>query len=187
MRRDIDHPASFKDGVRVLLLMLRHKSGGSARTDRKATQKIITTSVEEFDEALKELRERHQGEERIYGSINPRNLAKAIRIFQYRQLDASFFAPEDRDSFYLDLENRWISCLKSPKAAADSLFLIDVDWNTPEDTEKLFKIGEELAAKKIEVVDSYPTKNGAHIITKPFNPSIVSFPVMKDSLMLWSY
>ena len=187
MRVDIDHPASFKEGVRVLLLMLRAKDGGSAKTDRKAVKKIVTQSPAEFDEALLELRGRWQENERIYSTICGRSIEKAIRIFKYRQLDADYFAPTDKESFYLDLENRWISCLKDGKASTESLFLVDLDFDTEPWAQKLDHAILELQAKRLTFLDVYLTRNGAHIITMPFNPQLVSFPVMKNSLMLWSY
>src|SRR5688500_17611081 len=109
-RVDVDHPASFKEGIRVLLLMLRSKYGGSAKTDRKATKKVVTQTPAEFDEALKELRSLWRPNERIYASVDARDLKKAIRQFQFRCLEANWFDEENRNNFYLDLENRWISC-----------------------------------------------------------------------------
>lgn len=182
---NVDHPPMFKEGVRVLLLMLRSKDGGSARTDRKAVKKIVTTNPQEFDQALKELRAKWDEDERIYSTINPRNLEKAIRIFKYRQLDADYFATVDKEGFYLDLENRWISSLKDGKASSEQFFLVDVD--EVEGVDVAGPIYKEIEERNLWVMDSYRTRNGQHIILKPFNPAIVSFPVMKNSLMLWSY
>lgn len=191
-RVDIDHPDSFKSGVRVLLLMLRAKDGGSAKTDRKAVKKVVTTSPEEFEAELAALRSRWQPNERIYSTINARNIEKAIRIFRYRQLDVDYFATPDRQSFYLDLENRWISCLKDGKASNGSLFLFDIDGDNPQAS----NIHQELVTRKagfstFVLVDDYCTRNGRHVITEPFNPSTISTSardcLQKNSLMLWSY
>lgn len=194
MRVDIDHPASFKEGVRVLLLMLRAKDGGSAKTDRKAVKKIVTQSPQEFDEALQELRGRWKETERIYASINPRNIGKAIRLFKYRQLDADYFASKDHQSFYLDLNNRWYSCLMDGKSSDSSLFLFDVDNDVPKG------VHPTITAKvsEWEVLDDYPTRNGRHVITTPFNPAVLERfnpkdglatlkCLQRDALMLWSY
>jgi hypothetical protein len=187
MRVDIDHPSSFKDGVRVLLLMLRAKDNGSAKTDRKATKKIITQSPQEFDEALADLRGRLMGEERIYSTVNARSIDKAIRLFKYRQLDADYFATPDKHSFYLDLENRWISCLKNNKSAVESLFLFDWDFDSKL---RLADLHDHLT-KATKIVDRYDTRNGHHFITQPFNPvwvtNVAQQCLMKDCLMLWSY
>lgn len=189
MITNIKHPSSFKDGVRVLLLMLRAKDGGSAKTDRKATKKIITQSAAEFDEALAELRALWQPEQRIYSTINSRSIDKAIRIFRYRQLDAEYFAEEDHHSFYLDLENRWISCLKDSKASLGSLFLFDFDNDMPGKTQLFHNF--YIPTSLYNVVDTYATRNGHHVITTPFNPSEVAPELrailMKNALMLWSY
>ena len=189
MITNINHPPSFKEGVRVLLLMLRAKDGGSAKTDRRATKKIITKSPAEFDEALEELRSLWTTDQRIYSTINTCNIENAIRIFKYRQLDADWFADEDRHNFYLDLENRWISCLKSPQATKGSLFMFDFDNDMPEKT-KLFR-DFHIPTSNFDVVDTYATRNGHHVITTPFNPQLVVPEVrtilMKNALMLWSY
>jgi hypothetical protein len=188
-RTDIKHPASFKDGVRVLLLMLRAKDGGSAKTDRKAVKKVVTQSPAEFDEALSELRSRWQSDERIYSTINERSLSKAQRLFNFRLLEANYFAPADRDSFYLDLENRWVSCLKDGKASTESLFLFDFD-NDLLDKSKLFA-DFHIPTSHYEVLDTYATRNGHHVITTPFNPDVIPAAVrairMQNALMLWSY
>ena len=192
-RTDISHPSSFKDGVRVLLLMLRAKDGGSAKTDRKATKKIITRSPAEFDEALEELRSLWQPDQRIYATINARSIEKAIRIFKYRQLDAEWFDEVDRHNFYLDLENRWISCLKDKSASVGSLFLFDID-NDLLDHEQIFDDLKMLRLDTEALGASaywYRTRNGWHFISKPFNPKLAPLAaqplLMKNALMLWSY
>lgn len=186
-RIDIEHPPSFKDGVRVLLLMLRAKDGGHARTDRKATIKIITSNPTEFDEALTKLRSYLTGEERIYSTINPRSVAKASRLFQYRVLDANYYAEADRINFYLDLDNRWISCLKDPRASTSQLFLVDCDHDSGWTRENVIKNLWRSGLDDSYVVDHYDTRNGSHVILKPFNPAKVPFEVKKNALMLWSY
>ena len=189
MITNIDHPSSFKDGVRVLLLMLRAKDGGSAKTDRAAVKKVITKSAEEFDEALVELRSLWQPHWRIYSTIDARSISKAIRIFKYRQLDADYYATEDQHAFYLDLDNRWISCLKDGKSGTSSLFLFDFDNDLPDKTTLFHHM--HIPTKHFEVLDTYATPNGHHLITTPFNPAVVpdaiSKILMKNSLMLWSH
>lgn len=183
-RTDLDHPSTFKGGVRVLLLMLRAKDGGSAKTDRKATKKVVTQNAAEFDEALAELRTIWQPGQRIYASINARDLGKAQRIFNFHLLEANYFDPASRDAFYLDLENRWISCLKSPRAATQSLFLFDVD-----EEDHLHELRDHKLLQNVGYW--YPTRNGWHFITPPFNPGTLPTHLqpllMKDSLMLWSF
>jgi hypothetical protein len=187
---NITHPTSFKEGIRVLLLMLRAKDGGSAKTDRRATKKVITTSPEEFDEALTELRSILREGERIYSTVDPRDLQKAIRSFQFRMLEAQWFDEENRNNFYLDLENRWISCLKDPKSGSSQLFLFDIDDDNPHCDD--IKADIDRPVSQWDIVDKYPTKNGIHIITTPFNyPRLLEPETVKcrhaNALMLWSY
>lgn len=178
----------FKWGVRVLLLMQRAKEGGHARTDRKATIKRIVEGQAQFNEALEELREMWHEPLRIYSTINTRSVDKAIRLFKYRQLDADYFDPTDRQAFYFDMENRWISCLKDGKAKTSSLFLFDHDNDPGVGLNRLLK---KLDFLQVQIVDHYTTKNGQHIITGPFNPNLLEdwmkALLHKDALMLWSY
>jgi hypothetical protein len=61
--------------------------------------------------------------------------------------------------------------------------MIDVDF--AEDDEK--KIRQELSEKGIDIFYEYPTKNGIHLILKPFNPTNVNVKIEKNSMMLWAY
>ena len=188
-RTDINHPSSFKTGVRVLMLMLRAKDGGSAKTDRRATKRFITRSEAEFDEALAKLRAIWTLDQRIYSTINPRNITKAIRLFKYRQLDAEYYAEADKQSFYLDLENRWVSCLNDGKSADESLFLFDFDDSMVGKSQHFPDF--HIPTNYYQILDTYATRNGHHVITTPFNPAVINSTtasiLMKDSLMLWSF
>ena len=122
-------------------------------------------------------------------TLNSHQLEQGLK---YRQLDADYFALADKHSFYLDLENRWISCLKGPKAAGGSLFLFDVDADNPSATQ----VRDEIANHNQGIITpalehEYCTRNGKHLITAPFNPNTISAAAReclhRDALMLWSY
>lgn len=189
MRVLLDHPDSFKEGVRILMLTQRGKDGGAAKPDRAPkTKKVITQSIEEFNIKLAELEEMRSDEERIYSTIDERDMDKGIRIFKERQLDADYYDIESHHSFYVDIWNRWISALQSPQARRGTLFLIDIDKdednsNVDFDTEmqKLIEI------PNTECVYVYKTKNGFHLITTPFNPALTNLKVQKNAMMLWAY
>lgn len=179
----IEHPNSFKEGTRILMLTLRSKEGGKTNLPDRSAKKMISRNPEEFDKCMEILMERRQGMERIYSTVDERNLEKGIRIFKGRQLDSDYFDQESRLGFYVDIWNRWISSLQSTKAREGCLFMVDVD----DDKDEEDNIRLEIQNKELELVHEYPTKNGRHFVLKPFNPAIVSFTCLKNHMMLWVY
>lgn len=178
----------FTDGIRVLFLIHRNKEGGE--TNNTKTRKVITTNRDEFSKELLKLvdeKERSEIPYRIYSSVNPRNIDKAIRQFKYEQLDADYYGTEQLHNFYLDIKNRWIGCLMQPKQKAGSLFLFDVD-----DIDGKDMCGETLKVLHDQtIIKQYKTKNGWHIITMPFNHTSIKLPdgveLKTDALLLLDY
>lgn len=175
----------FKDGYRFLMLTHRSKEGGTNK-DRKQIKRISKNS-EEFDKMVQELLEikKNSGRPyRLYASVNARDINKAIRIFKQNQLNADYYSVEDRNSFYFDLKNRWISAFMQPQARAETNFLLDIDTKdnaTLKDIEtRLLKITRNFFR--------YETKNGYHIVSQPFNPNLLpDVDINKDGLMLLDY
>lgn len=198
----------FTDGVRCLFLIHRNKEGGD--TNNTKVQKRVTRSSEEFKEVLTELLHEVSISPlplRIYSSVNPRNFNKAIHKFKVEQLDADLYHQHQKENFYLDVNNRFIGCLMQPGQASGSLFLFDVDNEEGRDV-----MGETLNALHLVekevwdhknlsdearmsepeiIVKTYPTKNGWHIVTRPFNWNLMVIPkgveLKKDALLLLSY
>lgn len=179
----------YTNGVRVLFLIHRSKEGAE-HSNNDHVKKIITKNSSEFRLALYELLTNKNESElpyRIYSSVNARNIDKAIMKFKHEQLDADYYDIESRNNFYYDVKNRFISCLMAPSSAVDKKFLIDVD--SEKEREECLKI----------MVDSgldytpmfwYKTKNGWHLIIKPFNPSLFggyASKINKDGLLLLDY
>lgn len=182
----IQHPEEFKDGVRILMRTLRSKEGGKVNKPDRVAEKVVSRNREEFDKIFAHLMSKREGQERIYSTVDERDMDKAIRLFKYRQLDSDYFDKESRNSFYTDIFNRWISALQAPESRKGTLFMVDVD-NDKETGDETPKILNEIVRESIEIVHEYPTKNGRHLILKPFNPSIVNFSVQKNGMMLWVY
>jgi hypothetical protein len=174
------------------MLTWRGKDGGNATRPDRIAIKRITTNEEEFDKAFDELavlKSQSKNPLRIYSSVNSRDIKKAQREFKQRQLDADYFDEDSRNQFYLDIKNRWISCLMKQNCREETLFLIDIDEEvTDQDCKVLAR--EHLKNLGVEIVYEYPTKNGTHIITKPFNPNLFNTnfgEVKKDALLLIDY
>lgn len=180
----LDEFRDFTDGVRVLMLTSRSKDGGvSTGTNRKA-KKFVTTNPEEFAEALEILLGLQTEGYRIYSTVNSRNMELAIRRFKEVQLEADYYDESSRHSFYFDIKNRWISSLMKRSSKVESNFLIDIDENEGDSYRNIrAKIDEQT-----KILFDYPTKNGRHLVTKPFNPNLVQgVEINSDGMLLLSY
>jgi len=154
---------AFSDGIRCLFLIHRNKEGGD--TNNTKVKKVVTTNSKEFWEQvckLVQLKNESGLPYRIYSAVNERNIDKAIRKFKYEQLDADYYDGYQRIQFYLDVQNRWIGCLMQPQQKLTSYFMFDVDSADNGATLKA------LSGNEVEIIKSYKTKNGWHIITQPF-------------------
>jgi len=175
---DLDRlPECFKDGYRGVMLLHRNKDGETGNAQRKA-YKIITNGVNAWYDAIERLsylRMTGYRDYRIYSSVNPRNMRKAIHEFKRRQLQAAYDHNDDYD-FYTDIENRFFSSAMSPVCRDHSLFLIDCD------SEHEYEKAIDMIPKDLVVFD-YETRNGRHIITKPFNPNEIPITINKDGLI----
>lgn len=171
-------PESFKSGYRGILLIHRNKDGCKGNAQRKSLKKISSTA-QQWEEIVLQFRHiqknSHQGF-RIYSSVNARNMQKAVHEFKRRQLEFDYGNNQELDEFYRDIDNRFFSCLMNPSCRAESNFLVDCD------TEKEYRHVKQNLNDDMILVD-YPTKNGRHIISKPFNPNEVLLDAKKDDLI----
>lgn len=171
-------PVRFQMGYRGIMLLHRNKDGAIGNAQRKSFNKIVNgvdewmRTVEEF----KELKATQYPDHRIYASVNARDPRKAIREFKRRQLDHDYEAPEKCFEFYMDVKNRMFSCFMNPCSRAESNFLVDCD-SYDEYIEAKNTIDPRL------VIFDYPTKNGWHIITHPFDHTKLKINVKKDDLL----
>lgn len=184
----------FTTGVRVLFLIHRSKEGGE--TNNSKFRKIITRTKKEYLEELEKLVVECNESElplRIYGAVNERDVEKAIRQFKGEQLDADYFDTESKHSFYLDCKNRFLGSLMSPnsRVKGNASFLIDIDGDKDTIAGVL-----QLIPPEVEIIKQYPTKNGWHIVVKPFNVALMEkvespfskdFEIKKDGLLLLKF
>lgn len=173
-------PLEFKTGYRALLLLHRNKDGGLGNIQRKG-RKVISPNPDIWDKTyahFKELQQTTHSNCRFYASVNERSMSKAIREFKRLQLDHDYEREELRDAFYIDAHNRFFSCFMQPAMAVNKKFLIDCDTE--------FEIDLATSLLKNKIIHSYPTPNGMHLITKPFNPfdyPAISHLIHKDGLL----
>lgn len=177
-------PDFLKSGYRILILVKRNKdrSEGELRTTDRKNVRVIVCGAEQFDQELARLSALRLPNERIYSSVNERSMHKAIRMFKERQLQNDYESTENKEAFYSDIQNRFLSCLQNPSCKASSLFLIDVDHKIMDKIEAT----KELLAKHTEIIFEKETINGFHFVTKPFNPNVVEFmdlSIKKDDML----
>lgn len=186
--------APFTDGVRVQMLIDRSVSN-SNKGSKRWINKLISNNPEEFKSNIIKLLELQyylaNPDIRLYSCVNKRNLDKAIKYFNHKQLDIA--TEEEKIKFYTRLNERFCSCLMKPENRAESLFLIDYDgpYDGPSVPSLLYDNLKIIC--KIEVLDPpnsgflYGTPNGCHFITKPFDPRLLTAPnceIKKDALLL---
>lgn len=178
---DLDSvPEIFTDGVRGIMLLRRNKDGEEGNAQRKAIKRI-SRDTHEWKAFIRELYElqqtSHQGY-RIYSSVNSRDITKAIHEFKRRQLETDYGNMHEFESFYCDVKNRFFSCLMNPNCRAQNNFLIDCD------TQLEYEHAELQLRNSGLVIMEYKTRNGVHIITRPFNPNDYgNMEIKKDELM----
>lgn len=180
----------FTDGFRVLMLLQRNKDGGSNEEEKRIFESYVTTSPGEFKRKLFNLmliKSTSKIPLRIYVNLNPRNPFKVIRYIEHALLDAHYSDEEGRESVYKKLLKNQRHYLMQQENRDSSLFIIDVD-----DVDGKDAMGEALAEMekiKVQEIKRYRTKNGWHIIVKPFNLSLWKGPgeIKKDALILLDY
>lgn len=187
--RHLEHPESFMAGTRVIYRVGRRKD---LDVIRKPIH-VCTRNVNEFENALRDLRADMVEGERIYASTDSRNEYIAVMVFKERLLANDFQNDKELYAFYFDLDNKWQSCLMSPRARMSKFFLFDIDSVDDYEnfTDDFCRIVKKLGEHCPKVVNNYHTKSGRHIITTPFNPKLLTPQVeamrKTNSMMLWSY
>ena len=176
-----NHPNTFKSGTRILLLVNRNKDG----TSEKLTITRVSHDIETFDKKLLELYNSSNTGSRIYASASSRDLEKAVRRFKHNQLDADYDAnPLD---FYKNLNARWVHALALSESVDKQTKLWMFDCDTEEEYKECLQVLENFAIIEYK----YRTKNGNHILVKPFNKKMLSTNVSRllheNPMILWSY
>ncbi|MFA5071922.1 MAG: hypothetical protein WC511_06260 [Candidatus Pacearchaeota archaeon] len=164
----------YSDGVRIILLIHRSKEGGKNNTHKRHLKKVTTRNSQEFFDTIQEFQEICDNDPRplrIYATVNKRSMDKAIRHFKENQLMNDYASEDIRNEFYLDIKNRWISCLMQANSRMETNFIIDLD----DCDERSFHSIYNIIKKHTKIQTYYTTKNGYHIITDAFD-----YPKLKD-------
>lgn len=175
----------FRNGIRVLMLIDRGVMNAN-KGSRRWINKIITTDPKSWLNALERLIELQNNignpDVRLYGCMNDRKLDRSINMFRHRELDLQ---PDDKIKFYSKINNTFCSCLMKPENKLSKYMLLDIDVNDTNEVDKF--VSDNL----IQIILTYPSKNGWHYIVNPFNIMLANgyktFKVLKDGLLLLNW
>lgn len=180
--------AQFSDGMRMLILLQRKKDGGHNKEEIRMLETVFTFDEESFKRGVLKmllLRLLHPTA-RLYLSVNPRSMHKIIRKIEIELLECHYCDEVKRDYTYKKLIKAPRHFVMQQANKAGNLFILDVD-----DVEGRDMYGEALqwlAETNIDIIKTYRTRNGWHIITEPFNPGLFKFGEVKvDGLLLLKY
>lgn len=183
-----DFGPNFTSGTNVLILLQRKKDGGHNKEFRRRLSWFVVHNQEHYISALTKLLVMkyafHDQDLRIYATVNPRSLKKAEKLFKQTMLELDFSSEENHNYFWQRLESKWISALMNNKSRDRSYFQWDIDDIDGQDQHGSFL--KELP-EDTEIIKQYRTKNGWHIITKPFNPDVLSLSPQRDGMLLLAY
>ena len=179
----------FLDGTRVLLLLQRTKEDGHNKEHKRRRARFVTHGdKEQIKRSLFELllmQAISTVDYRVYMSAAPRDVEKAEREFKRTMLEVDFNGGENKQFFYEHVEDKWISALMSSNPMKDrNVFVLDIDQEDNSDALKW------VAMNNIEIMKQYKTKNGWHIVVRPFDRTTWDSTlgeIKNDGLLLLSY
>lgn len=180
----------YTDGVRMLLMLERSKDGGHNKEERRVFETYTTFNSESFKEKLRNLlflKYLSDREVRIYLSLNPRNLKRIVRTIEESLLESHYCDEFNRDNIHKKVCGGQRHYIMQPSNAETKLFLLDID--DIDDSDEMGIALQNISDAGVQELLRYRTKNGWHIVTKPFNPALWNKPeqVKKDPLLLLSY
>lgn len=176
----------LKEGTHVQMLINR-ATGNTCKSSKRWISKTISNSVEEYDKNVEFMisQQEYIGNEgvRLYASLNPRNMNKAITMFTHKQIDAGY-----NSEFYKDIWNKFISCLMKPENKVKEYYMIDIDTkdkNVIQKIEnKLLSILHSMNLSPYVMRGlgywSYETPNGRHYIAPVFDSHEMSTYINKS-------
>lgn len=179
-------PQCFKDGIRIVMLLHRNKDGCKGNAHRKAYKKISRNAAEWNDivQEYRTLQLESLTNYRIYSSVNARCMKKAMHEFSIRKTNIDFGGQDQKDWFYIDIHNNFISCLANPGSRAESYFLFDCDTILEYEICRLHLENTTGHEYMNLIVSTYRTKNGYHILTRPHKPiPEIAHMLKKDDLI----
>jgi len=161
--------------VMVMIAIARKKYNAKLKSEQVVFREVVTK--ENYEKKYKKLvalihnypSEAKPEDYSLYLSYNPRSVVKAVRLLKNRLADWEFeLANGQQEEYFRKLrrfDREFISCLQKPESRSRKLFfLIDID-----DAGKLEEVKALLDKIGIKPEMIKETKNGYHILVKPFD------------------
>lgn len=165
-----------EDEVLVMLAIARKKYNERLKSEEVVFREVVDKEIWErkYKKLLTLVRHypsRAKPEDySVYITYNPRSLTKAIHLLKMRMIEweRNAIISGNFSSYFMHLkkiDREFISCLQKPEARSRKWhFLIDVD-----DMSKLEEVREQIDKLGLKVCGESRTKNGMHILVRPFN------------------
>lgn len=146
--------------VDVYMAFRRKKDNNSLASD--CIRQIIRDPILDLGILKLKLKSRG-GIWRIHKTVNKRSVSKAWRQLQHKIID-------DPEIPY-KLESAWKTVLLQPASRGERKFMLDIDTLEPDHLELL---NSRLKDNNIQIIESFPSPNGYHFVTLPFDVRIVN-------------
>ena len=182
-----------KDSFYFLQILKRRKDNPDLGKDMKHIADYYIYSLDQFDELKPRIIAQCDVENaRAYFRINRRDAKKVAMQVLKRTVD--YIMSED----YRAVKNAFASCAGEFHSDPDKKWIVDVDWkDIPEGSDQdeylntLISKVQELVAEtgRDDTVRTIPTKNGIHVICRPFNlqkfrDAYEAIDVHKDNMVI---
>jgi len=156
-----------------LQILKRRKDNPGLERDMKHLSDYYIYSFQQFDELKERIITQCDAENaRAYFRINRRDAKKVAMQVLKRTVD--YIMSED----YRAVKNAFASCAGEFHSDPDKKWIVDIDWqDIPEGTSRESYLNELILKVQTliretgrdETVFTIPTKNGIHVICRPFN------------------
>lgn len=180
-------PPELKQGIRTMFLLQRTKDGGHNKEEKRIFRYAVTYDDADLLTNLTDmlfLRYLHGEDLRIYLSVNERNERIAVRNIHDAIIESLYVDTTNRDLIQRKVLKGSRAYMMNPNARASKNFLIDVD--SQPDVDVMGEVLQEMGELGIEELYRKSTRNGWHIIVKPFNLALWKGPaeIKRDGLIL---
>lgn len=195
----LEEYCQFEGGdIYVLSILARPRENPAVGKDKPVFREIIASkgTIHEKVRKLQTLAENYtlveDSEEdltfRMYVSVNGRDVLKSFHGFQEHLMKLGQKYMNGHTASFKKikrLDGEWISMLEKDVNKSTKYFIIDVDEDSIEKYEEVYKILSEITTVEVAI----KTLNGFHIIVQPFNypsspiPDLNNVEIKRDDML----
>lgn len=177
-------PGCLRNGIRVITCLRRNKDSGGTNEYKRHLIDKVSRNEEEWEEIVDQMLNEMPRDTRLYCSVNARNATKVSALICKKHLEV--LSSNDKTNLEHLVSHplqTGISALMTQETANERYFLWDCD------DLKEIELAKELIGEAL--IADIPTKQGAHLISTPFNPEKMSClkntTLKRDALYLIAY